>query len=95
MEEFRPIVADSAVLTAINNGIVKEGDFLVRNTGVTMKDAPKRKFIQVIERRFDELATHPVFATRLSMRRIMEVQARLLARHLAGELPRYLPYRPR
>lgn len=95
MEEFRPLVADSAVLSAVNNGVVGAGDFDVRATGVSIKDGARSQFIRVLERRLDEMTTHPVFGTRLSMRRVIEVQARLLARHLAGELPRYVPYRTR
>ena len=41
------------------------------------------------ERRMDELVTHPVFGYRISYRRIFEVQTRLLARHLAGEIPEF------
>ncbi len=93
MEPFRPLVADSAVLTAFNNGSLKAKDFLVHPTGVTLGKAGKKRLVQTFERRMDELATHPVFRTRLSMRRIFEVQARLLVRVLHGEiseLPQYV-----
>jgi len=33
--------------------------------------------------------THPVFGYRISYRRVLEVQARLLARHLTDEIPEY------
>jgi len=33
--------------------------------------------------------THPVFDYRLSLRRVLETQARLLVRHLQGEIPVY------
>jgi len=95
MEEFRPILADSAVINAINNGVVQPDDFIVRSTGVAI-DAPARKrFLQVYERRLDELATHAVFGTRLSYRRILEVQARLLGKVLLGEIDAYPEYRVR
>ncbi len=95
MEEFRPILADSAVISAINNGVVQPGDFIVRSTGVAIEDAARKRFIQVYERRLDELATHPTFGTRLSMRRILEVQVRLLGKVLLGELETYPEYRVR
>lgn len=95
MEEFRPVVADSVVLTALNHGELQADDFLVRPTGVALTDGGRRKFFGVLERRMDEEATHPIVGTRASMRRLMEVQARLLARHLTGELPEYLAYRIR
>jgi CRISPR-associated protein Cas1 len=95
MEEFRPIVADSVVITAINNNEVGPSDFLVRPTGVALTDRGRRAFIQTLERRLDELATHPVFDVRLSYRRILEVQARLLAKVLLGEIDEYPEYRVR
>lgn len=95
MEELRPVVADSVVIQAINNGEVGPGDFHVRTTGVALTDGGRRSFIAAYERRMDQLATHPVLNTRLSMRRILEVQVRLLAKVLLGELPAYPQYRIR
>ncbi len=95
MEELRPVIADSVVISAINNGVVAPGDFVERATGVALADAARNRFITVFERRMDELATHPVFGSRLSYRRILEVQARLLARHLTGEVAKYAEYRVR
>jgi CRISPR-associated protein Cas1 len=95
MEEFRPLIADSAVINAINNGVVGPEDFLVHPTGVALKDGARSRFIEVLERRLDELVTHPVFETRLSYRRVLEIQARLLGRVLTGELPAYPEFRTR
>jgi len=95
MEEFRPILADSAVINAINNGVVQPDDFIERSTGVAIDDPARKRFLQVYERRLDELATHPVFGTRLSYRRILEVQARLLGKVLLGEIEAYPEYRVR
>lgn len=95
MEEMRPVIADSAVLNALNNEVVGPDDFLVHPTGVALRDGARNRFITVFERRMDELATHPVFGTRLSYRRILELQARLLVRVLTGELPKYPEYRVR
>ncbi len=71
MEEFRPVIADSAVLTAVNTGAVSADHFLVHPTGVAMTDAGRRAFIEAWERRLDELTTHPLTGTRLSMRRVL------------------------
>jgi CRISPR-associated protein Cas1 len=86
MEEFRPLVADSVVLAAINTGVIRSGDIIRRGLGVTLTSAGRGKLIECYERRMDELVTHPVFGYRISYRRVLEVQARLLARHLAGEI---------
>lgn len=95
MEEFRPIVADSTVISAINNGVVTSSDFLVHPTGVSLKAHGRRRFILAYERRMDQLVTHPVFGYRISYRRVLEVQARLFGRFLLGEIPAYPEFRTR
>lgn len=95
MEPFRPIVADSTVLTAINNGEVQSDGFLRASGSVALKPPARRSFIQAFERRMDQETTHPVFGYRVSMRRLIEVQCRLLARHVQGELSEMPHYEPR
>lgn len=92
MEPFRPILADSTVIQVINNGEVKPDAFLVAGPAVSLKPAAKRAFIAAYERRLDQEVTHPVFGYRVAMRRLLEVQARLLGRHLAGEIDDYPHY---
>lgn len=95
MEEFRPVIADSVVINAINNAVVSPEDFVIRPTGVALTDAGRNRFIEVFERRMDEVATHPRFETRLSYRRILELQARFLGKVLIGEVAEYPEYRVR
>ncbi len=95
MEEFRPLVADSVVLSLVNGGIVKTSDFIITGAAVAMKDAARKKTIQAYERRMDQLITHPIFGYRISYRRVLEVQARLLGRVLLGELADYPSFRTR
>lgn len=95
MEPFRPIIADSVVLSVVNTGEVSSGDFIVATTGTALTAAGRRRFIDAFERRLSQETTHPVFGYRLSMRRLILVQARLLARYLLGELPSYPHYLPR
>ncbi|WP_428265543.1 CRISPR-associated endonuclease Cas4g/Cas1g [Haliangium sp.] len=89
MEEFRPIIADSVVINAVNNGVVGAGDFVLTATAAALTPAGKRRFIQTFERRMDELVTHPVFGYRISYRRVLDVQARLLGRYLMGEIDEF------
>lgn len=89
MEEFRPIIGDSVVLNAINTGVVQRGDFTVRGGAAALGAAGRARFLGAYERRMDEMVTHPVFGYRISYRRVLEVQVRLLARFLAGEIPEY------
>ena len=37
------------------------------------------------------LLTHPLFDYKISYRRALELQARILARVLTGEIPEYVP----
>lgn len=95
MEPFRPIVADSVVLSVVNTGEVTASDFVAGATGTALTAAGRRRFVAAFERRLSQEATHPIFGYRLSMRRLVTMQARLLSRHLLGELPRYPHYLPR
>lgn len=87
MEEFRPLIADSAVLTAINNGEIRSTDWIERMGAVTLTPEGRRRLIETYERRMGQELTHPVFGYQISYRRVLEVQARLLGRYLLGEIP--------
>jgi len=89
MEPFRPILADSAVIYAINNNMVKPRDFVKGIDSVTMKPEARKAVIQAYEKRMEQLITHPVFDYRISYRRVLEVEARLLSRFISGELETY------
>jgi CRISPR-associated protein Cas1 len=95
MEEFRPLIADSTVVGALNNGVVTSSDFQRGPTGVALLPAARRRMILAHERRMDHLVAHPVFGYRISYRRVLEVQARLLGRVLLGEIPHYPQFRTR
>lgn len=57
-----------------------------RGPAVNCNEHGRKKLITCYERRMDALVTHPVLGYRISYRRVFEVQARLLARHLQGEI---------
>ncbi len=88
-ESFRPLVADSTVLTLVNNGEVTASSFLRRAGAVVLTDAGRRAVISGFERRMDTLVTHPIFGYQISYRRVLEVQARLVGRTLLGEVRKY------
>ena len=89
MEGFRPLVADSAVLSALNTRMVAPDDFIHAGDAVAMSQKGRTGFIRAYEQRMDQLVTHPVFGYRISYRRVLEVQVRLPARYISGEIPRY------
>ena len=89
MEPFRPLIADSAVLTAINNGELSGSDFVRAGGAVNLNERGRRAFIAAFERRMSQEITHPVFGYAAQYRQIVEIQCRLLGRHLLGEIDRY------
>lgn len=94
-EEFRPLVGDSVVVNLINNGEIRPSDFVVRAGGVSLTADGRRTVLGAYERRLDVEVTHPVFRYRVTYRRVFEVQARILAAHLLGELPGYTGFTTR
>src|SRR5204863_4733720 len=60
MEEFRPLVVDSVVLSTINTGALDAGDFIVRGGAVSLTSSGRTAFLRAYERRMDELVSHPV-----------------------------------
>jgi CRISP-associated protein Cas1 len=89
MEPFRPLIADSAVLTAINTRMITERDFVRVGPSVALTPNGRKGFFRAFEQRMDTLVTHPIFEYRVSYRRLLEIQARLLARVLDGEIGEY------
>lgn len=94
-EEFRPLVAESVVLNSINNGEVRGSHFVVRAGGVMLTQEGRRAVIAAYERRLDTEVRHPTFGYTITYRRVLEVQARVLAAHILGEIPHYVPFTTR
>lgn len=89
IEEFRPLIVDSAVITAINTHELESKHFITRNGSTALTSVGRKIFIGAFERRLNSDITHPVFGYRVSYRRILEVQARLLGRQLLDEISAY------
>lgn len=89
MEPFRPLIADSAVLNAINTRMVTARDFVRAGNAVSLTAEGRKGFFRAYEARMDTLVTHPLFEYRTSYRRLLEIQTRLLARVLEGEIGEY------
>jgi len=95
MEPFRPVIADSVVVGVLNNGEIGASDFVRRAGGVLLKPDARRRLIQAYERRLAQKVRHPLFGYRAEYRRIFEIQTRLLARYLLGEIPGYPAFQVR
>jgi CRISP-associated protein Cas1 len=94
-EEFRPIIAESVVITLINNQEVSAADFVSASPSVALRADARRSVIKAFERRMTAECLHPVFGYRVSYRRALEVQARLIAAVFLEEAPEYIPFTTR
>jgi CRISPR-associated protein Cas1 len=82
---FRPLVVDSSVLTAVNARMVTPSDFMRAGDAVALSSRGRKGLIRAYEQWMDTLVTHPLFGYRVSYRRVLEIQTRLLARVVTGE----------
>ncbi len=89
MEPFRSLIADSAVLRAINQRMVAPKHFIRAGDAVALTPDGRKGFFRAYEQRMDQLVTHPIFGYRVSYRRLLEIQTRLVARLLLGEIHEY------
>lgn len=87
MEEFRPLIGDSLVFSLLSRGEIKLSDFEESLGAFRLKDSARTKFLQAFEQKMNEEFKHPVFNYTCTYRRSIELQARLLARHLQEEIP--------
>ena len=95
MEEFRPVIADSVVLTLINNSMLTPADFLTWRDSCQLTDAGRKTFFEVYEQRKATEVTHPVFGYKMTYGRMLEVQARMLSAHVRGDIPTYVGFTTR
>ncbi len=87
MEEFRPLVADNLVLAVVNNREIQPSDFTETLGAYRLSDNARKTFLQAFERKMTDEFKHPVFDYRCTYRRAIELQARLLAKHLQENIP--------
>jgi len=92
MEEFRPLVADRLAVTLINRQQVKPGGFVTSEGGaVQMDEATRRTVLSAYQQRKREEVTHPLLNQKVPVGRLPFLQARILARHIRGDLESYVP----
>lgn len=93
MEEFRPLLADRLALTLINRRQLSDGDFEALPGGaVSLTEDGRRSVIVAYQKRKEETITHQLLRQRIPLGLVPHIQARLLARHLRGDLRDYLPF---
>jgi CRISPR-associated protein Cas1 len=91
MEELRPVIVDSVVLTVVNNRILQEGDFQADMGAYRLTEAGRRTFLHKFEERLSTEIQHPTFGYKATYARCVELQVRLLAKALTAEIPAYPP----
>lgn len=92
MEEFRAVIADSVVITLINNRMLQADDFVEELGAVRLKKSGRRLFYEQFEDRLNTEVQHPVFGYKTTYRRCLELQVRLLAKALEGDIPACPPF---
>jgi CRISPR-associated protein Cas1 len=95
MEEFRPMLVDGVVLELVQAGQLTAADF--EQTGqaqqpVRLKESSINTLIQRYEQRASEKAAHPDAGGQTSLRRVIELQVRRLARLMLGQEKGYEPF---
>jgi CRISPR-associated protein Cas1 len=93
LEEFRTLVADRLVLALINRQQIGPDDFVSRDGGSVELTATGRKTLvqAYVARKRDEVA-HPLLETSVRIGQLPHLQAKLLARHLRGDIEGYPPF---
>ena len=89
MEEFRAVIADSVVLTLINNGTLRPKDFMAWGEACFLTGDRRKRFFQAYEQRKTTVVTHPDFGYKMAYGRMVEVRARMLAAYVRGDIPEY------
>lgn len=93
MEEFRPLVVDAVVLSAINRRSLTPTDFSQEplSHAVFLSDEGRKTFLRLYEQKKQSKFTHPVMGRQCTYQEAFEIQARLLAKYLMGETEQYPP----
>lgn len=93
MEEFRPVLGDRLAVTLVNRQQLKPDDFKQRSGGaVEMTEEGRKTLLEAYQKRKDAEVSHPVMENPLPLGLVPQVQARLLARVIRGELEEYPPF---
>ncbi len=92
MEEFRPLIVDSVVIELLNHRVLTPADFVEKVGAYQLKPEKRTIFFTKFEERLNEEIQHPLFGYRTSYRRCLELQARLLAKTVTGEIDTYPPF---
>ncbi|MBZ8182023.1 type I-D CRISPR-associated endonuclease Cas1d [Oscillatoria salina] len=93
MEEFRPLVVDAVVLSALNKRSLTLDDFTSEplSEAVSLTKDGLKTFLRLYEQKKQSKFKHPVLKRQCTYQEAFEIQARLLAKYLMGETDKYPP----
>ncbi|AUW95304.1 hypothetical protein BXT84_16190 [Sulfobacillus thermotolerans] len=89
VEPYRTLVGDSLAIRLLNTKEIKMEDFYWGPDACVLKPNGRRKYFAAYEQRMSEMITHPVFGYRLSYRRMLELDVRILGQYLMDDIPEY------
>lgn len=93
MEEFRPLLADRLVITMLNRKELSDSDFQeLPGPAVRLTDDARKAVLTAWQRSRERAWKHAQLNREVPAALLPLIQARLLARHLRGDLDSYLPW---
>ncbi len=95
LEEFRPVIVDSAVLGIVGNRLLQPGDFTFAEGSCLLSDEARKLFLTRLQARFDQPVAHPITQEKTTYSKLVLSQARQIGSILMGELTDYIPVRIR
>ena len=92
-EEFRSFFADRLVLSLINRNEVAPEQFEKTASGaVNMDETARKAVITAYQKKKETVIQHPYVEKRMHLAILFHTQARLLARHIRGDIDGYPVY---
>ena len=93
LEELRAPVGERLALTLVNRRQITKEDFEESpGGGVSLTERGRKEVVTAYQKRKSEEVRHEVLDRSVPLGLLPHVQARLLARHLRGDMEAYLPY---
>jgi len=93
VEEFRSVIADSVVLTVVNNRMIKVDDFEYgTDGGIYLNRRALKVFISQFGRRLNSEVFHPDAGRALTYQKVFEIQARRLRKCVESGEAKYEPF---
>ena len=86
------MIVESTVLTLLNNRMLGLGDFVQAGQAVNLTNVARKVFFEAYESRMNSIIIHPLFDYKVSYRRALELQFRIIAKVITGEIAVYHPF---